>query len=38
MIIKLVMMVAVPCLFLVIGNAVFGRMFDREMERRSEDD
>lgn len=38
MILGLIMMFTVPCLLIVIGNAVFGKIFDREMERRMRDE
>ena len=38
MIIELLMIIGAVSGVLMLGNAIFGVIFDREMERRSEDD
>ena len=38
MILELLMIIGAVSGVLIAGNAIFGRMFDKEIERRSEDD
>ena len=38
MILELLMIIGAVSGVLILGNVIFGRIFDREMERRSEDD
>ena len=38
MILELLMIIGAVSGVLILGNVIFGRMFDKEIERRSEDD
>ena len=38
MILELLMIIGAVSGVLILGNAIFGRIFDREMERRMEDE
>lgn len=38
MILELLMIIGAVSGVLILGNAIFGRMFDKEIERRSEND